>query len=52
MQQMKLITAVLVANFVFLKVVDDAAEKGGIEQEDAYTARPKGERLVVKFAAV
>lgn len=48
MQQMKLITAVLIANFAFVKVLDDNPKEGGIQQEDAYTARPMGERLVVE----
>lgn len=52
MQQMKLLVAVLVSNFRLLRVVDDGPEKGGIEQEDAYTARPMGEKLVVEIERV
>lgn len=52
MQQMKLIIAVLLSSFRFLQVVDDGMEKGGIEQEDAYTARPMGEKLVVQIERV
>lgn len=52
MLQMKLLIAVLFANFEFLRVVDDNPKGGGIVQEDEYTARPKGERLIVEFATV
>lgn len=52
MLQMKLIVAVLVASFTFLSVIDDNPEKGGVEQQDEYTARPKGERLVVEIGLV
>ncbi|KAJ4266253.1 hypothetical protein NW762_004236 [Fusarium torreyae] len=44
MNEMKFILAAIYANFQ-TTVVDD----GGIEQEDAYTARPVGERLVIRF---
>lgn len=52
MVQMKLLIAVLIANFKFLRVVDDNPKAGGIVQEDEYTATPKGARLIVDFAAV
>ncbi|KAM0562944.1 hypothetical protein ACHAPJ_001785 [Fusarium lateritium] len=44
MNEMKFILAAIYANFQ-TTVVDDR----GIEQEDAYTARPVGERLVIRF---
>ncbi|KAF9776404.1 hypothetical protein IL306_005391 [Fusarium sp. DS 682] len=45
MNEMKFILAAIYANFETTVVDDD-----GIEQEDAYTARPLGEKLVIRFA--
>jgi hypothetical protein len=45
--EMKYILAAIYTNFR-TSVVDDA----GIEQADAYTARPKGELLVLRFERV
>lgn len=47
MYMMKFIVAALYTDFG-TTVVDDE----GIEQEDAYTARPVGNRLIVKIKAV
>ncbi|KAF4446139.1 putative benzoate 4-monooxygenase cytochrome P450 [Fusarium austroafricanum] len=44
MNEMKFIIAVIYVNFQTTIVDDD-----GINQEDAYTARPVGERLVIRF---
>ncbi|KAF4340868.1 benzoate 4-monooxygenase cytochrome P450 [Fusarium beomiforme] len=44
MNEMKFILAVIYDNFETTVVDDD-----GIEQEDAYTARPLGEKLVIRF---
>ncbi|KAF5599315.1 benzoate 4-monooxygenase cytochrome P450 [Fusarium pseudocircinatum] len=44
MNEMKFILAFIYANFE-TSIVDDE----GIEQEDAYTARPIGEKLVIRF---
>jgi hypothetical protein len=44
MNEMKFILAFIYANFETSIVDDD-----GIEQEDAYTARPIGEKLVIRF---
>ncbi|KAF4956510.1 hypothetical protein FGADI_3789 [Fusarium gaditjirri] len=44
MNEMKFILAFIYANFE-TSIVDDE----GIEQEDAYTARPVGEKLVIRF---
>ena len=44
---MKLITAAMYTNFRTY-IVDDE----GIEQEDAYTAHPKGNKLVLRFERV
>ena len=46
-QEMKLVTAAIYTNFV-TEVVDDE----GIEQVDAYIARPKGEKLILGFRHV
>lgn len=50
MQQMKLITAALVANFRFADVLDEGP-RGGMLQEDTYTAHPSGGKLVVRIHA-
>ncbi|MCJ1433063.1 hypothetical protein MMC27_002422 [Xylographa pallens] len=47
MQEMKFLLAAIYTNYT-TSVVDDE----GIEQEDAYTAGPVGNKLVVKFARV
>ena len=47
LQEMKLVTAALYTNFV-TEVVDDE----GIEQVDDYIARPRGEKLVLRFRHV
>ncbi|KAH6690659.1 cytochrome P450 [Plectosphaerella plurivora] len=47
MNEMKYILAAIYTNFR-TSVVDDV----GIEQADAYTARPRGERLVLRFERV
>ncbi|KAK1637014.1 cytochrome P450 family protein [Colletotrichum phormii] len=47
MNEMKLIAAAIWTNFT-THVVDDE----GIEQDDTYTARPKGERLILRFEHV
>ncbi|KAL9036907.1 MAG: hypothetical protein Q9214_005932 [Letrouitia sp. 1 TL-2023] len=47
MQTMKFIVASVYSNFR-TRIVDD----GGIEQMDAYTAGPKGKRLVLAFERV
>ncbi|RSL54828.1 hypothetical protein CEP54_009700 [Fusarium duplospermum] len=44
LNEMKVILAAIYANFKTTVVNDD-----GIEQEDAYTARPVGEQLVLRF---
>ena len=45
--EMKLITAAIYTNYR-THIVDDA----GIEQEDAYTAHPKSNKLVLRFERV
>ena len=47
LQEMKLVTAAIYTNFA-TEVVDDE----GIEQVDAYIARPRGEKLVLRFRHV
>ncbi|KAL8703388.1 MAG: hypothetical protein Q9201_003417, partial [Fulgogasparrea decipioides] len=47
MQEMKLIVAAVYSNFR-TRIVDD----GGIEQMDAYTAGPRGNKLVLAFERV
>ena len=49
MQEMKLIVAAVYSNFRTRMIVDDG---GRIEQVDAYTAGPRGNRLVLAFERV
>lgn len=47
MQEMKLVIAAIYTNYV-TEIVDDE----GLEQVDAYIARPKGEKLILRFKHV
>lgn len=44
---MKLVAAAIYSNYASVIIDDD-----GIEETDAYTVRPRGEKLVLKFKAL
>lgn len=45
--EMKLVAAAIYSNYACVIIDDD-----GIEETDAYTVRPRGEKLVLKFKAL